>query len=64
MKHLTVYPRLQKHLSTLQNLQQNRIRCSSWLSNIKEKVIKDSFGVKDFLTSREKPENEFFSFLM
>ena len=50
-KHFTVYSRLQKHLPTLQNLLQNSIRYSSWLSDIKEKVIKDSFGEKDFLTS-------------
>ena len=41
----------QKQLSTLQNLLQNSIRHRNWLSNIEEKVIKDSFAEKNFLTS-------------
>ena len=61
-KHFTVYPRLQIHLSILQNLLQNSIHYSSWLSNIKEKVMKDSFAEKDFLTSWESRQRIFLPF--
>ena len=61
-KHFTVYPRLQIHLSTLQNLLQNSIHYSSWLSNIKEKVMKDSFAEKDFLTLWKSRQRIFLLF--
>ena len=55
---------LKKHLSTLQNLLQNIIRHRSWLSNIKEKVIKNYFARKDFYLYHEKDQTESFYFLM